>query len=667
MYDEEGHLNRYSIRELRTQVGEDENHDPIYQNVGSPIYSSRTVSTGREVFTARNAFGEGGERVDVHKIWMDDGEEEYKADIAVDMSARAMPLPIQTSDQDRISDWENLTLEQIEELLQDSAGSSVSWTYDSPWLTGSIFEDTLMDSRGLGDRYVKGSTLPNTYRGLDKCDLTLRTGSRSGDLRFFLMRKSPSDSDYQKVIDSNLVFTLAGSGSGTVSYAPDSVTGLYTVPQSDRVNGIYYIRLTDVDAGCDYKLLEENHQELSVLTKEPYEYEALDTANGPLDPADYPGLDQSRITGINQVLNTAQDNEALLYTGAVLNNDSIWMKRIDVRVGYTYNTHWHLKDFQERMLAGVQNDHTFVFRNDIADSDFYTEWEAPSSGWLGMLPARYEDPATPLVESDKSNVVDLQNASFTYQNGSRTVDPLSFDWFAGVYTAVYDKDKDNVGDYERYYAVLEEPTVSNVRLTDLIVTNTRIGIVNFHIRFDWKVGSRLSDMRKVTVQILADYHDGSEPHPVLVPVSEGSSELTAEIDIRLQDGVDDYFITNLPKYTNTGKIITYSLREVRINDMGFDENGRCLLDNDELYAEIVTKPYRVNTDSNSDNLMPVVITNRFVGETDFTINKIWKDDTNALKTRSDLYIQLWQHTTDPDPAAQQDTQIGKDYHWKKSG
>ena len=256
-----------------------------------------------------------------------------------------------------------------------------------------------------------------------------------------------------------------------------------------------------------------------------------------------------------------------------------------------------------------------------------------------------------------ANVVDMTTgADYSYVDGTKTVDPTKYQWLSGIYEAVYS------GGYKRYYAVQEIPcdtAIAGDRLSDVTFQNTRIGIVNYHIHFNWNVGTRLSEMKTVTLEIEADYHDGSDPHIVKFGEDE-------QITLELKDGVKDYYITNLPKYTQTGQVITYTVREVGINGTLFDKRGKCTLGFDDLYASIEEKDYIVNRQSNSDDLIPLEITNSFGGTRDFTVNKVWLDDTNALNTRTDLYIQLWRHSTNTEHPVTKDEQIGKDYLWKKN-
>jgi hypothetical protein len=170
-------------------------------------------------------------------------------------------------------------------------------------------------------------------------------------------------------------------------------------------------------------------------------------------------------------------------------------------------------------------------------------------------------------------------------------------------------------------------------------------------------------MENVSIKIKADYKNGTEDY---IRIPDGNGGYTDEIKLDLikdENGnlVNDYYITNLPKYTTTGEIITYTVEEVKVNDTSFDTNGKCTLNGDDLYVDIADEPYIVNQHSNSDDLNPIVITNVFKGSTSCTVNKIWKDDTNALNTRTDLYIKLFRHSTQTG----NDKQVEKDYLWKK--
>ena len=253
---------------------------------------------------------------------------------------------------------------------------------------------------------------------------------------------------------------------------------------------------------------------------------------------------------------------------------------------------------------------------------------------------------------------DLADYSYVLNEGEaneRTVDPTKYQWLAGIYKAVYTK---NGGNYDRYYAVQEIPVIDeNGHLSTVTFQNTRIGIINYHIQFKWNVGSRMNEMEKVTLRLTADYHDGTGPHVVKYDGKE-------YIDLDLIDGVNDYYITGLPKYTPTGELITYTVQEMKVNDTPFVRN-RCTLGNDTLTTNINDLDYIVNEKSNSDDLIPIIITNSFSGITDCTVNKTWKDDTNALNTRTDLYLRLYRHSTDPADVHQRDSTVGQDYLWKK--
>lgn len=830
-YDEYGHLNRFTIREVSI----------VPQTASSPIYSAK-IDQDPMLFTAKNIFGDGGERINFHKVWMDDGEEEYKTDVGIHMTSRALPLPYQTSSVNSSSlDWESYTNETALQNAVNALGNGgTDWGNYYPW-TQSQFTDTLMSSKGIGNRYelVSDDSSPNKFKGIGAytqagtVDMNIRYNSNNYSSLMFKLQKKPAGStadQYTDVKDSSITasryildtdidtysqengsfkinnsdfpnnwsgsnsikikikdldiykvdgdnryqytynFSIDNSGgnvwggssfseshgepvtvSGTKEYIiltltkngwmnnsdciftvsrsytdsngtthTENVTGLsaeryyedktynpngngvYSIPVADRLkNNLYSLKIVGLDNSYDYRAVITNSNGNSTGTTISevsgqysgwvYRYNPLSPSTDPLTDAYYDGMDSTKLAHLNSVLNYAHSSGNMLNTGVAMDDDNVWTGLVEVRIGYSYGVftgtdfdnqkyddsmyedQFDLRDFQEYLDTSNTkvSAREYTLRTDGNDLN-----RTPTDYWLKMLPAQYKDETAQNTvvqynsDHTKNNIVDLTDDA-TKQDTEGL--PIYFDWFAGVYKATYNKN----GGYDRYYAVQEIPTYtyptfdgdSNYyrKLSDLTFQNTRIGITNYHVQFDWKVGSREAEMENVSVRILADYHDGNDPR--YVTILDGNDGTTDEIKIDLiRDAqgklINDYYITNLPKYTTTGEIITYTLEEVKVNDTPFDSKKRCSLGFDQLYYEIKEENYKVNQTSNSDDLYTIVISNYFSGTRDFTVNKVWKDDTNALKTRTDLYIKFWKHSTNPNYHGS-DTQVAQDYLWKK--
>lgn len=699
-YDEFGHANKFSIRETA-----------ISPQVGSPIYSAKTHNDGTEEFIAKNVFGDGGESIDVNKVWMDDGEAEYKTNVRVEMSARAMPLPINVSREKLISGWENLSDEQLtaalnkEELFVIPVTAAAFLQPDDT--TGTLTHQLLTnlpatDSNSNTYNYTAvlcdadgNITDHNNYGSFSGGTLTFTksvTRTVSGEAPNYTYTYDP-DKYYVLVQRS-----VSGGTNEIVSNPANAQSSEWAYTngwgQSTSVFDDSYVNST---AGLGYRFIETNeptHIPNSYSSNSQYSYIKVPNPNataaqgetGPIYASEYPS--GVSLSGVNSALTAAQNNGKLLNTGNYLKEDNIYHERVEVRIGYSYRKRtsadadepgWNLKDFQEYLTGGKYG---------INEQDFYPVSgdivEPDSKDWISLLPAgaklaEPDDTTTPGTQTGLTGLIKTNTNGKNYvdlttlgQYSSNNTDPISYKWLSGVYAAKYNK---NSG-FTRYYAVqlIPETDPNNPNhLRSITFQNSRIGVVNYKVTLDWNVGSRLNEMEKVTVKIKADYHDGHAPQYVTVPVdpNDPNSQTTQEITLEMLKNDNDemltneYYITNLPKYTNTGAIITYTIEEVKVNDHTFDNEGRCDLQGDELYVTYEDQDYQVNQYSNSNDIMPIKITNTFKGSTTCTVNKLWKDDTNALKTRSDLYIRLYQHSSNPENTAV-DPQVEKDYLWERN-
>ena len=236
---------------------------------------------------------------------------------------------------------------------------------------------------------------------------------------------------------------------------------------------------------------------------------------------------------------------------------------------------------------------------------------------------------------------------------------IHYKWYAGVMQAGYDKDNNGTVDYTRYYAVQQIPVVGNNNvLQEVTFKNTRIGVVNLRVGFNWNLGDTV--VNNIAIKVYADYSDGNG----LIPVKVDGSE---EIVIPVTSDLEEYYLLNMPKYTKNGIIIKYTVSEVKINGNTVDlDDMTCDINGNNCNVNIGYEDYINNNSSNSGDIIPLTISNTFADSTTCTVNKLWKDDTNALNKRTDLIIRLYQHSTNTRTPVAQDIQIGKDYHWIKS-
>ena len=91
--------------------------------------------------------------------------------------------------------------------------------------------------------------------------------------------------------------------------------------------------------------------------------------------------------------------------------------------------------------------------------------------------------------------------------------------------AGYDKDNNGTVDYTRYYAVQQIPVVGNNNvLQEVTFKNTRIGVVNLRVGFNWNLGDTV--VNNIAIKVYADYSDGNGLIPVKV---DGSEEIVIPV------------------------------------------------------------------------------------------------------------------------------------------
>ena len=222
---------------------------------------------------------------------------------------------------------------------------------------------------------------------------------------------------------------------------------------------------------------------------------------------------------------------------------------------------------------------------------------------------------------------------------------VSFEHLVGIYCNEH-----------HYYAV--EQKVSGGTNNNGVITNpseiefinTRIGVVSYEIDLNWCLGGWQSkaenNNKKVNVKITPKI---------------GGSQISDPIEVEIPVTCSKYFLTNLPKYNNEGKIIDWSIEEIQLGNVTIQNNRCTITDGNENKTCVVsaTEPvYNYGRDKHTDDLISVTLTNKFSHTTDATVNKVWYDDNNALGLRSDTYIQLWRRRkgTNVDP-----TKVGNDY------
>lgn len=554
-YDEDGHENRYYV----TEVGSFPN--------SSSRDSVDTDSNPRKLLVTNN-FGGNGERIDFAKIWLDDGEEEYKSDVAIEASVRVFPLPAKDNEQETVTGWETEEdSSKLSSLSSYTAESDEDYYRISEWNLYKHWKDTLYVSEGLG-KYQDGTSIAT---------------------------------------DGTLV--------------KDKFPGV-----SDTIFDEYQAYYTKI------------------------------------------------ISNDNKI----DDTVCYLSPDVTLNDKNVWMGELPVRLGYTASGRYNLKDFREYLTSSRIKAHNYT----EVDGEIVA---APKQANFGGMEAQIAQDGentitfaatTSTITTEEngtikygSNWIDVREqalSNYDYIKGGNTVQaPLTYSWLAGIYEATYD---DAENDYRRYYAVQEVPSTNNSgKLEKVTFKNTRVGLVNVRARFNWNVGSWMTDnkINTVTLKLMADYGNGDGYQPIKINGNE-------KFDINTPGGITEYYIRNLPKYANNGVIIKYKLEEVKVNGHDINNSGNCTLTDAgkdfTCHVNVDTSlDYINNQKSNSGDIIPIEITNSFTGNTEFTVNKIWKDDSNALNTRSDLYIRLRRHSTDPDENSSEDPVQGLDYRWVDNG
>ncbi len=268
-------------------------------------------------------------------------------------------------------------------------------------------------------------------------------------------------------------------------------------------------------------------------------------------------------------------------------------------------------------------------------------------------------------EVDYSNTSDLNGGNSV---DLRNLNPINFPDFAGIYkSASVDGDPRHC----HYYAVRQEKIDEGINDTLYTVRfiNTRIGVINYEVLFDWKVGDAIAQMgesdldkeiKTVTIKITGDGLPGGYIEKTVSP----NELLPVTKDGKTYYG---YYMLNLPKYDENGKLIDYHVEEVRINNESVDDNGEVNVGvDDHCVVKVSSESVTEGSKARSDDLHTVTITNTFKDEDTLRVHKRWVDDSNNDNTRTDLYIRLYRISKKPGSVVQQVLgDLGEDYKWER--
>ncbi|MBR4424312.1 MAG: Cna B-type domain-containing protein, partial [Oscillospiraceae bacterium] len=200
---------------------------------------------------------------------------------------------------------------------------------------------------------------------------------------------------------------------------------------------------------------------------------------------------------------------------------------------------------------------------------------------------------------------------------------------------------------QHYYAVQQiwhDNSTMNGMDGEVVFRNTRIGVVSYKIHFDWKIGNDLDQVTSVTVKIT------------------GNGDVAKEYTILVKTVLEDYYILNLPKYDENGKIIEYQIEELYLNGQAVTD-GACTFNGKPCVVRLTQDPTRYGEDAHTDDLMQITLTNQYEDQTSFTAHKAWHDNSNRYYSRSDLYIKLYRKSSAPGAAEEA---LGNEYLWIRS-
>lgn len=226
-------------------------------------------------------------------------------------------------------------------------------------------------------------------------------------------------------------------------------------------------------------------------------------------------------------------------------------------------------------------------------------------GWMtGSILSDYPSTST-------TDVANLQLRNF-----------IGFDNLVGVY-----KDDDH------YYAVEQKFDGNNT----VTFTNTRIGVISYKVELEWLLGDWITNNPNKYVKVKLIPKVNGAPLK-----DDNDQDISIVKDIPISSAVSEYYLTNLPKYNDKGVIIDWVLEEISVADQPVNlTTGNCNLNGHNCDVTVSHPAYSYGTDSHSDDLITVKLTNQFSDSTTATINKVWFDDSDILNLRSDTYIKLY--------------------------
>ncbi len=276
------------------------------------------------------------------------------------------------------------------------------------------------------------------------------------------------------------------------------------------------------------------------------------------------------------------------------------------------------------------------------------------------------------TDSENNNTsISISPSNLTADNSTDLTEQnfIKFADFAGIYKS---KPLGDGSDPKRchYYAVRQVYTPGGVNGADgtLRFINTRIGVISYEVQFDWNVGDALTKDSEGNSQIssvtLTVSYTGTNGETVLI-----EQLITPDKLLQLPNGNYAYYLLNLPKYDLDGKLIDYTIKEIKINDSPVT-NGEVNVGSDHCKVTVSSEIITEGSEAKSDDLHTIIISNTFEDKTNTTVHKRWVDNSNAEYTRPDLYIKLYRVSENPAALKNADgtpkeEQVGKEYKWVK--
>ena len=326
------------------------------------------------------------------------------------------------------------------------------------------------------------------------------------------------------------------------------------------------------------------------------------------------------------------------YSDVELNNYNLLYDRVSLNT--SYNT-FNANDFMERISGNRIN-------------QFWTADQYGAADWIQLL------------QSEKYNNEIYENGQL--RPGVRVADLISknnvlFDpaTFRGIYQTE-----------NHYYAVEYVPDNDNPLPNCIDIHNVRIGVVNYKLNLEWKVGNKLTDADGISAVEVTIRNTTDDPFTAeemesyrsiiglddtyLASINMTPAQLQADSDsytadqkaarekyrdyqnhiirqtLDVRGGVSTYYLMNLPKYNKVGKVINYTVDQVKLsygsqiieannNQFRLDDNTICTVTRSEQeYHKFYDSSAANRWNSNTDDLIELTLTDQLVGTTTFPIN-----------------------------------------------